>query len=342
MLRVVEKGLVNADRLQWVQRVWGPRCLTVLAYHRIADPAQPSFLTYRANVSATPAGFAAQLDFLQEHFQVVSLADVLAWLEQGREQRALPPYPALITFDDGYADNLTAALPALRARHLPAVVFLTTGYIGHNRPFFWDLAAYCFQQTSYQEADLPGCGRVQWADDAGKMRQLDAWLAWLKTVPDAAKWMAVEQLPAQLGVNVAETAFAGLYLTWDQAREMAQAGITFGAHTHTHPIMTRVPLRQARHEACLSRERIQAELGQAVTTFAYPNGQAADYNRALQQMLQQSGFQMAFTLLPGPNRLRQMRRHPLAVRRVVIHYRDTLPRFAGKVMGLTRLLNLPR
>lgn len=339
MLRIVEKGLVNADRLQWVQQVWGPRCLTVLAYHRIADPDQPSFRTYRANVSATPASFAAQLDFLQQHYQVVSLADVLAWLEKGR---SLPPYPALITFDDGYADNWTAALPALRARHLPAVIFVTTGYIGHRHPFFWDLAAYCFHQTGYQEADLPGLGQVRWADNAGKMQQLDAWLKWLKTVPDAAKWMAVEKLPAQLGVHVAETAFAGLYLTWDQVREMAQAGIAFGAHTHTHPIMTRVPLAQARHEACLSRDRLQAELGHAITSFAYPNGQAADYNGALQQMLRQNGFQLAFTLLPGPNRPRQMQRHPLAVRRVLIHYRDTLPRFAGKVVGLTRLLNLPR
>lgn len=339
MLRVVEKGLANVDRWHWVQRVWGPRCLTVLAYHRIADPDQPPFITYRANISATPANFAAQLDFLQRHYHVVSLADVLAWLEQGR---ALPPYPALITFDDGYADNLTAALPALRARHLPAVVFVTTGHIGHNRPFFWDLAAYCFHRTTYQEADLPGCGRVQWADHVGKMRQLDVWLKWLKTVPDAAKWMAMEKLPALLGVNVEETAFAGLYLTWNQVREMAQADVAFGAHTHTHPIMTRVPLVQARHEACLSRNRLQTELGQEITTFAYPNGQAADYNIALQQMLRQSGFQMAFTLLPGPNRPRQLQRDPLAVRRVIIHHRDTLPRFAGKVMGLTRLFNLPR
>ena len=339
LTRLWQRELLQTGRADWLRRLWGPRCLTALAYHRIANAARPDFDTYRDNVSATPANFAAQLDFLQRQYQVVSLAEVVAWLEHGR---TLPPYPALITFDDGYADNFTAALPALRARRLPAVLFLTTGHIGHNRPFFWDLAAYCFHHTPYQEANLPGCGQVRWADGAGKMQQLDAWLKWLKTVPDTAKWLAVEKLPALLDVQVEDKAFAGLYLTWGQVGEMANAGIAFGAHTHTHPILTRVPLVQARHEACLSRDQLQARLGHAITTFAFPNGQAADYNISLQQMLRQSGFQMAFTLLPGPNRLRQMRRHPLAVRRVLIHHRDTLPRFAGKLMGLTRLLNWPR
>ena len=336
---MIKEQLLHLDRLRWVQRVWGPRCLTVLAYHRIADPHQADFRTYRANVSATPANFAAQLDFLHKHFQPVSLAEVLAWLEEGR---SLPRYPALVTFDDGYADNWSAAMPALRAHQTPAHIFLATAYIGQNRPFFWDLAAYCFHHTPLPEAELPGQGRVSWPDPQSKQSALENWLAWLKNLPDAAKWVALEQLPDQLHVTIPDNAFAGLHLTWDQVRQMAREGISFGAHTHTHPIMTRISLPQARHEANLSRARLQEELGQSVTTFAFPNGQATDFNTRLQDMLHQCGFRAAFTLLPGPNRARQARRAPFAIRRVAIHYRDALPRFAGKVMGLTRLINLPR
>src|SRR5690349_12198359 len=131
-------GLVRAGRSLWA------KSLTVINYHRIDDPYRKDFDSFKPNVSATPDDFDNQLDYLAKWFNVVSVRDVTQWLDR---QRDLPPYAALITFDDGYLDNYTFAYPILRSHHLPALIFLTTEHIGTDTPFYWDMAAYCFHHT---------------------------------------------------------------------------------------------------------------------------------------------------------------------------------------------------
>jgi len=315
-------------------RLW-PNRLTVLAYHRIDECHAPDFDTFKPNVSATPADFTAQMDYLQRRFNVVSNAQVTAWL---RGEQSLPPYPALITFDDGYTDNFKYALPILQARNLPAIVFLATDYIGHKKPFFWDLTAYCFHHTRSHNADLPLVGMRPWADAAARTTVMKDWLARLKTLPDDDKWAAVRQLPAALQVSVPPDAFAGLCMTWEQVRAMTAGGVDMGAHTQSHPILTRVSLAQARTEVQGSKERIEIELNQPVTSFAYPNGLPSDFSPALQTMLSDIGLDAAFTLVSGPTSLTEARRAPMAIRRIFVGNRDTLPRFAAKLVGLPRLL----
>jgi peptidoglycan/xylan/chitin deacetylase (PgdA/CDA1 family) len=326
-------GLVwRAGLFDAVHRLW-PARLTVLAYHRVVDLDAAGFDTFRPNVSATPAAFAGQMDFIRRRFNVVGVRDVVAWLHG---QGSLPPRPAMITFDDGYRDNFEHALPILRQRNMPAVVFLTTNHIGQAKPFYWDLMAYCFQHTARQGADLPLLGRQQWRDEPSRSATMRRWLAALKAAPEEEKHKAVGQLPDVLGVCVPKDAFAGLHLSWDQVRAMAAAGVDMGAHTQSHPVLTRVSLEQARREAAGSKARIEAEIGRPVTTFAYPNGLPADFNPALQTMLTQAGFQAAFSLAPGPVRLADVRREPMAIRRIFIGHSDTLPRFAARVMGVTK------
>ncbi len=320
-----------------IHKLW-PKRLTVLAYHRIDDPNSPDFDTFKPNVSATPSNFAAQMDYISRRFNVISIDEVVAWL---RGQQALPPNPALITFDDGYRDNLDYALPVLQARNLPAVVFLATAYIGQASPFYWDLIAYCFHHTVQDGVDLPLGGRRQWDDEGSRTAVMMGWFDVLKKLPDDEKCSAVRQLPQALGVSIPESAFAGLTMTWDQVRTMVANRVDMGAHTQSHPILTRVSLEQVRTEVKGSKERIEAEINRPVTSFAYPNGLPADFNPALQAMLPQVGIEAAFTLVPGPARLPEARREPMAIRRIFIGYKDTAPRFAAKVMGIPRMLGLP-
>lgn len=313
--------------------LWKNR-LTVLAYHRITDPYAPGFDTFKPNVSATPADFAAQMDFIREHFNVISIDDLVDWLER---KRSLPPYPALITFDDGYRDNYDHAWPILRERNLPATLFLTTGYIGTAKPFFWDLIAYCFYHTRKTEAELPPLGRFQWHDEASRDEVMKYWLGLLKTLPDEEKQVAVERLPQELDVAVDEQFFASLLLSWDQVREMAAGGFTMGSHTENHPILTRIPLEQARAEMERSKAHIEAEIGQPVRAFAYTNGMQTDFNAALQEVLSQIGYKVAFTLLRGPATLPEVRHAPMAIRRVSC-YMYSLARFKVNLTGIPRLL----
>ncbi len=319
--------------------LFGTHRLTVLAYHRVVELDDPGFDTYCRNVSATPVEFRAQMDYAAEHFHPVSLDQLAAALDGGPR---LPSRPLLVTFDDGYRDNLTAALPVLRERAIPMTIFLATGLVGGECAFPWDLAAWCFHHTGRCGADLPMVGEKRWATPREREAVLGSWLETLKRLPDGARAEAIAALPECLGVAVPPGAFAGLCLTWDEVRAMAAQGVAFGAHTEQHPILTRVPAARARREVVGSKHRLEDELGLAATAFAYPNGGRADLDDSTVRLIAETGFRLGFTLLPGPEYGRAARSSPLTLRRIYVHHGDYPARFAAKAFGVPRLLRVAR
>ena len=306
----------------------------MLAYHRVVEFDHPGFDTFRRNVSATPGEFQQQMGYVAARFNPIALDEVLAAASGGPQ---LPDRPLLITFDDGYRDNLTAALPIAERHGVPLTVFLASDHIGTGLPFYWDEAAYAFCHTRLDHADLPGAGPQSWRDAQDRERVLGEWIERLKTLPDELKEEAVGLGIARLDVSVPDDAFASVYLSWDEARAMADRGVSFGAHTMRHPILTRITPERVGAEVTGSQERIEREVGRPVSAFAYPNGQAADVSPEVTGIVAAAGIQMAFTLLPGPSRPREVGDAPLMVRRIYIHHGDHPSRFAAKVMGVSRL-----
>ena len=319
--------------------LFGGRRLTVLAYHRVADHDAPGFDAYCRNVSATPAEFRGQMDYAAEHFNPVSLDQVEAALGGGPH---LPRRPLLVTFDDGYHDNLAAAWPMMRERGIPMTIFLATGFVGGGCAFPWDLAAWCFHHTSLSGAALPVLGERSWATPRQRETVLGSWLETLKRLPEETRAEAIAALPARLEVTVPADAFRGLCLSWDEVRAMAANGVAIGAHTEQHPILTRVSPDRARREVAGSKHRLEEELGRPVTAFAYPNGGRADLDQSTVRLLDEAGYRLGFTLLPGPDRAGGAVRSPLTLRRVYVHHGDYPARFAAKVQGVPRLLRVAR
>jgi Polysaccharide deacetylase len=109
------------------RRFFRGRAVIVL-FHRVDD-------RYRGNpISSTRAEFAACLRFFRRFFRVVTLEELLARLQNGDDiSRRL-----VITFDDGYLDNVRVAVPELRRQGLSACFFITTEFIGTHRVPSWD------------------------------------------------------------------------------------------------------------------------------------------------------------------------------------------------------------
>ena len=324
---VYKTGLIRAGRGLWA------RSLTVVNYHRIDNPDRKDFDSFKPNVSATPQQFERQIDYLAKWFHVISLNDVIAWLDGRRE---LPPYAALITFDDGYLDNYTAAFPILRKYRCPALIFLTTGHVGTDMPFYWDLAAYCFSHTQRDHLAFPDGSIKHWSEQGQLDRVSTTWVETMKTLPQAENQIHVQRLPEQLGVSIPAGYFKKLMMDWDQVREMQKSGIEFGAHTIHHPVLTRISLEQVREEVVGSKSRIEAELGEAVLGFAYPNGQAADVNDRIERIVAESGLRAAFTLISGPSSLGEVKRNPYAIRRIFISHRHSSADYALLLSPINR------
>src|SRR6266498_1303614 len=258
-----------------VARKLSQNFLTVLNYHRIDDPFREGFDTFMPNISATPSNFALQMDYVAQRYNVISGSEFVSCIKGALQ---LPPRAAIITFDDGYYDNYTNAYPVLKARNLPALIFLATDFIGTKRPFFWDLIAYCFYHTEKERAELPYLGLQSWTDKATRNKVMYEWIKIIKKLPEAEKQRFVDKLPEVLAVAVPEDAFTNFTMSWSNAIELSENAIEMGGHTASHPILTRISLEEARAEISKSKQRIEEEINKPVLSFAYPNGQTADFN----------------------------------------------------------------
>lgn len=309
------------------------RSLTVLNYHRINDVNQADFDSFHPNVSAHPKVFKQQMEYLSKWFNVVSISDIIEWLHK---KKKLPDYAALITFDDGYLDNYTHAYPILREYNFPAVIFLASGHIGTNRPFFWDLAAYCFFHTTQDHIIFPDKRERSWKNGEEKKSISISWVESMKILSNEEKLRWVNELPEKLNVSIPHNYFKNLMTNWDQIREMSNNGIDFGGHTITHPILSRVSPEEARQEIEGSKFRIEQETGKPVLSFAYPNGMKKDLNTSIEVLVSKAGYQAAFTLLNGPTSLHEVRQNPFAIRRIFILHTHTLAHFSALTSPINR------
>jgi peptidoglycan/xylan/chitin deacetylase (PgdA/CDA1 family) len=92
-----------------------------------------------------------------------------------------------------------------------------------------------------------------------------------------------------------------LMLTWDDIKDMHQHGIEFGAHTATHPVLSRVKPARAWAEIAESKAALEKHLGVPVRGFAYPSGRRQDFTAATKRLVQDAGYAYAVTMVLGVN-----------------------------------------
>jgi peptidoglycan/xylan/chitin deacetylase (PgdA/CDA1 family) len=282
-------------------RLTGPRRFLVLCYHRVNDDRHSLF-------GGTPvAHFRRQMEALRRHFSVLPLAE-LAALARARE---LPPNAVSVTFDDGYRDNFTHAFPVLVELGLRATIFLVTDAVDKNALIWHDRVFDALHRTRERTLSFDGAS-LALETPADRQRALARVLGVLRSSTPSDRDRSIESLIADLQVGPPPDG-AWDKLRWDEVRRMAAGGIDFGAHTLDHPILKHVDVDEARRQIRGSKERIEHELGAPVTTFAYPNGRAIDFDESTRRILEEEGFSCAVTTVGGAN---DEATDPFALRRV--------------------------
>jgi peptidoglycan/xylan/chitin deacetylase (PgdA/CDA1 family) len=319
LIRVLDGAGVNRALTSLAGR---PGLLT-LAYHRIGVSEGQPFDD--GLYSATAAGFRAQLLYLRERFDMLSVDALLEASGHGR--LALTRPSALITFDDGYRDNCEVAMPILRELGIPAVFFVAASYIDEPRLTWWDRVAYIVKRTTravleldYPRRlvlDLPAVGRNEVA------RQI---LRAYKQTPSIDHPRFFEHLHERAEVT-ADVAALGrdLFMSWDQVRELKDAGMEIGGHTYTHPVLSRIPEKAQRDELSRAKERLEAESGGRVRMMAYPVGGRDAFDGVTKRLAREAGYRMAFSYYGGYNRPDYSDMFDL--RRMPVDRDDTLPAF---------------
>jgi len=281
--------------VKWGLRPWRRRTRAhalILLYHRIAQETSDPW-----KLCVSPENFRGHLECLQRRCDVVPLAELPVRLAGGR---AGARTPVAITFDDGYVDNLSEALPALQAVGAPATVFLATGWIGRSQGFWWDrLAASVLKSGRLPERLELRIGDTQFdwerraidASEAVQRKRLHRAL-WqhCQTAPEREREAVLTRLEDVFGVASRGEA-AARPMTADEVREMHASGlISIGAHTRTHRPLSALGMDEQRREIEGSRQDCLELTGELPACFAYPYG---EFDQASPQLARGAGFSLA-------------------------------------------------
>jgi len=259
----------------------GPKArLSILIFHRVLPEADPLFPS-----EATVETFDAQMRLLKSVFNVLPLHEAVARLKAG----TLPARPACITFDDGYADNLTHALPILQKHGLHATFFIATSYLNGGR-MFNDTVIESIRRSPHTQLDLSdlGLGMHDLGSNAAKAEAIGKILPQVKYLPLDARETTVAELTARAGVDRLPD---DLMMTTAQLKQLHAAGMEIGGHTHRHPILARLDHAEAQAEIAAGKAWLEETLGNRVRLFAYPNGKpGADYLPEQADIVRELGF----------------------------------------------------
>lgn len=256
--------------------------LSILIFHRVLPDIDPLFPDEPDAVR-----FDQMMGWVKQWFNVMPLDQAVDALKTG----ILPARAAAITFDDGYADNRTVALPILQKHGLPATFFIATGFLDGGR--MWnDTIIESIRAAKGEILDLQALdlGVYDNRGTADKRRAIDQIIGRIKYLPPSERVTVTESIADTLDCRPPDD----LMMTSDQVREMHAAGMQIGAHTIAHPILARLDRPTARHEIATSKTRLEELIGEPVSLFAYPNGKpGSDYLAEHAGLVQELGFTAA-------------------------------------------------
>lgn len=265
----------------------------IIPYHMIVDEPNGFY------PETSTADFEKQIAHLVKNYRVISIDEIV---ERVRTKSSLCRCVA-IAFDDGFRDNYEIAYPILRKYNIPATIFLTTSYIDSGTAPWFIKFRYIFLKT--EKTELHFC-----LDDKNiffpmhtkkaKFATSDRVMAYLKSCSNKQRLSLLDKLYKKLEVNEFQ-GIDNLMLTWDQIKVMASHGISFGAHTVNHPILSRISIEMAEKEILNSKNTIGKEIGKPVTSFAYPFGKKSQYTPQIFSILQELQFKCAVTTELRPN-----------------------------------------
>jgi peptidoglycan/xylan/chitin deacetylase (PgdA/CDA1 family) len=271
--------------------------------------------------------FEAHIAYLRKRFTIISLDELLD-LWQTNRLKSDQSY-CVITFDDGWKDNYQFAFPVLMKYRIPATIFLATDFIGTARWFWPDQMMMLLQkgrQHTVSAADQKVFSTIlaetigvtlSAADGSFKRVETgdpidpDTIIEFCKGVEVSSIHQIIDRLSRALHMDLPTHR---VLLNWDEVREMAEKGVTFGSHSVSHRIMTQIPLSAVKTELIDSRKTMLEQGIKPIPVFCYPNG---NFDRDIQDLVRESGYLAAVGCEVGlePDRPNDL----FALRRISVH-----------------------
>jgi peptidoglycan/xylan/chitin deacetylase (PgdA/CDA1 family) len=291
--RLMARALDVTGCGQMLRALGAWRGLLILTYHRIGHAGDCDF--DHDLWSATEEQLDRQLTTLSQMGDIIGLDDLELTLRAPRGRAVM------LTFDDGYRDNFSKAVPILKGHGATATFFITTGFIDHPRVPWWDEIAWMVATSTRRWLPVN-----RWVaeplllGDTARARTLRRVQAVYKGLPANQTEEYLNVLGESFGTGRCPAALgSNLWMTWDMLREMQRHGMTFGAHTVNHPILANLTPWQQDEEIGQCRLRLIEELDGPIEAFSYPEGRRSSFNDATRRSLRKHGYRWAFISVGG-------------------------------------------
>ena len=264
----------------------------ILCYHRVAEGVEDPFY-----LCVSPDHFAAHLEEISRAREPSTLADVSVPSRRPR---------VVVTFDDGYRDNLANALPIAEAKGVPITVFVTSGILGNHHGLWWDRLGTLLRSRPPQvrEIDLPAGGRSIRlpVGSSGIREDLDTVRRHLLPLRVTEIERALDSVSEQWQVGSDPPPDAGTLTREDLLQLAASDTVTIGAHTVDHVRLRGRPAREQQDTISGSKTELEQSIGRAVPHFAYPFGRRDDFDDRSVDAVRSAEFDTACTTIPGTAR----------------------------------------
>jgi peptidoglycan/xylan/chitin deacetylase (PgdA/CDA1 family) len=313
-IKAVGLGLLDGLGVNALARRINQDRLTVLCYHGVIreDRSHDRFMHEN---TVSEAEFDAHLQLLASRFHPLSGQQVADAIQR---KTPLPKHAALVTFDDGYKNNLTIAAPILQRYKIPAVFHVSTDHIETNR-LLWPTEAVLRVLYWGEEAiESPQSGEVaiRVPTDGDGRRALAVKLKeQCKRLPTAQKDAYLDYLRKSPIPQEALEAEAVEFMNWEEVKALHRLGFEIGSHTVHHPILSRCDEEQLVRELTESKRTIEGHLQTECFSLAYPNGGREDYNESVQRMAREAGYRVAFVINDSLSRPGE---DPFAISRICV------------------------
>lgn len=283
--------------------------IVILTIHGVMDEQdKPSWQPLRPQLSRDK--LEEYLRVLSKRYRFISLADAVEMLK-GR--KPIKPYSLVLTFDDGYRNNLTHALPILRRYNAPVTFFIPTGFLDNPRPFWFDRLDYALQHarvngrevkvgsftmcldSSSREALQESFERLRRTAKEQKMSDLD----FLRELEQLSEQLETESGRALADIQGDDNCSA--IMSWGDVERIGDGDVTFGSHTVDHIRLGLVNDEVACEQLTRSKHDVEIHTGKPCFCLAYPNG---SYSRETINLAENCKYSCCVTSIEGLNRVK--------------------------------------
>lgn len=304
MLSSVKQSLLSLLFPIW--HLWHREHISILMLHGVMDKesAKSSWIPMRKQIS--PKHLDNILNVLAKKYNFISLADAVNML---MGEKPIKPHSLVLTFDDGYRNNLTHALPVLSKYNIPATIFLSTGHITRREPFWYDRMDYAIQHL-HNDHEVQLDSRVI----RFTQKNRKSFAATFKELRYALKESPINYADTLIMINEivielenqAKQKLSDIFevdpwtslMSWDEIKKATQQGVTFGSHTVDHVLLGKLEENVIREQLIVSKEAIKIHTGMQCQFLCYPSG---NFSSEVVKIAQECGYTSAVTTIEGIN-----------------------------------------